>query len=47
MKIYAVSSDSDHTQLDPLIRTAADARNGPDLDYEGLNLYSTLPLTLR
>ncbi|MBN1681403.1 MAG: hypothetical protein JW966_14065 [Anaerolineae bacterium] len=46
MKVYNVSSDRVQTTLEPLNRIAAGARNGPSLDYEGLNLYSTLALAL-
>ncbi len=46
MKLYYAESDGEYVRLDLLNRVAAGSRNGPGMDADGLNLYSTLALAL-
>ena len=46
MKAYAVESNHATTTLDLLNRVAAGSRNGPGADPDGLNLYTSLKLSL-
>jgi hypothetical protein len=41
MVLYYAASDEQHVPLGVLNRAAAGSQNGPGIDEDGLNLYST------
>ncbi len=47
MKAYIIKSDDETVTLYPLNRVAAGLRNVPGFDYDGLNLYTLLALSLQ